>query len=154
MTTEFYQALQDSYNYESPITAGKAMRQLGFYIASGKATLKECAEGIDCLILAASSGNGNLRWGASDGFQEIFMSEGLNGADLIDAFLEGSEVFKSLGQSQRQLLQNMMEEATNLYVGAHREDPNPRLDNFQGHVFEVSYLKPSCRRHLELRRYG
>jgi hypothetical protein len=151
MTSEFYQALKDSYNFESPATAGKAMRQIGFYIASGKATLKECAEGIDCLILAASSGNGNLRWGASDGFQEIFMSEGLNGADLIDSFLESSDVFKSLGQDQKQLLQNMMEEATNLYVGSHREDPNPRLDNYHGHVFDVSYVVPGCRRHLELR---
>jgi hypothetical protein len=151
MTFDFYETLKSSYGFENPVQAGKSMREVGAYIASGRATIKECAEGIDCLILAACSGNGNLSWGASDGFQQIFMADGLNGADLIDQFLETSQILKSLENSQRQSLAYMLQEATNLYMSNHRELPNPRLDNFQGHIFDVSFDRCASRRKLFLK---
>lgn len=148
MPFEFNQHLKDSYNYQDPAQAGYAVRELGIYIASGEASQKECFEAIDSLALASASYSSNLRWFASDGFQEVFMSEKINGPELIDLALQNSEVFAHFGKDQRQLFASTLQDATNQYFGNHRERPVPRLDNFAGQTFTVTYGKQDVSRKL------
>lgn len=150
MTFEFYDHLKASYNYQEPAHAGYAVRELGIYIASGNASQKECFEAIDSLALASISYSSNLRWFASDGFQEVFLSDNINGPELIDLALQNSEVFSHFGKDQKQLFGSVLQDATNQYIGNRREAPNPKLDEYSGEVFAVSFSNQDISRKLTL----
>lgn len=150
MTFEFNQHLKASYNYQEPAQAGYAVRELGIYIASGKASQKECSEAIDSLALASTSYISNIRWFAADGFQEVFMSDKINGAELIDTALQNSEVFSHFGKDQKHLFGSTLQDATNQYIGNRRETPNPKLDTYCGQIFAVSFSNQDTSRKLTL----
>lgn len=151
MSFEFYDHLKASYNYQEPAQAGYAVRELGIYIASGNASQKECFEAIDSLALASISYSSNLRWFAADGFQEVFLSNKIDGAELIDLALQNSEVYSHFGKDQKDLFGSTLQDATNQYIGNRRETPNPKLDEYSGQVFMVNFSNQDTSRKLTLK---